>query len=369
MVNVKDNAKTIYGNLVKALNELQNPVNSQENPNFKNKYVPLADILDLAKPILSKYGFAILQVPNVLYEHIQQTGKNGSYVQVQEVGVVKVATTLIHESGEQIDFPEMIFKVQGNNPQAIGSAITYARRYSLSSILGISGKEEDDDGNISSGNHEYYQNPQQPQQNYGQYGYQNNQPMPQQVQVITQQQANELFGYANQIAQMRGVEFSLVVSSLNLGVNDLNQLPSQLYGEAKNKLVSWINKLEKEQTNNVAQNQQQKQPVEEQPTQQTNNPVKNEEKEEPQTPTTTTNAGYEQFRIDNIEKGVSDSNIPYCRIMATRQSNGEQLLILVNGEKLQAVEGLKEGTVVPMLIDNSNGFNMFVALGGDEDVA
>src|SRR5690606_7931747 len=178
---------------------------------------------------------------------------------------------------------------------------------------------------------------------------------------ITQQQANELFGYANQIAQMRGVEFSLVVSSLNLGVNDLNQLPSQLYGEAKNKLVSWINKLEKEQTNNVAQNQQQKQPVEEQPTQQTNNPVKNEEKEEPQTktPTTTTNAGYEQFRIDNIEKGVSDSNIPYCRIMATRQSNGEQLLILVNGEKLQAVEGLKEGTVVPMLIDNSNGFNMF----------
>lgn len=133
----------LFSAFVKATNELQNPVNSLENPYFNSKYVPLSDIIDLAKPVLNKYGLAFLQIPYVFYE-IPQQG-------TREVAVVQVTTTLIHESGETLEFPPLVLKAVGNNPQAIGSAITYGRRYSLASILGLAGKEEDDDGNVALG--------------------------------------------------------------------------------------------------------------------------------------------------------------------------------------------------------------------------
>lgn len=142
---MENNKKEVYKALVLAVNELKNPKNSADNSYFNSKYVPLSDILDLAKPVLMKYGLAIIQTPFVMYEHVP--AKNGN---TQEIGVVKVTTTLIHENGETLDFPPMVFKVQNTNPQAIGSVITYGRRYSLASILGISGKEEDDDGNYAS---------------------------------------------------------------------------------------------------------------------------------------------------------------------------------------------------------------------------
>ena len=178
--------KEIYSALVKATNELENPKNSVDNTYFKSKYVPLSDILSIAKPVLKKHGLAVIQTPYVMYETIQNIGKNGQTYPA-EIGVVKVTTTLIHESGETLEFPPMIFKASGNTPQNIGSAITYGRRYSLSSILGIAGKEEDDDGNNAVGNS---------QQNYNQSNQYNNyqqpsgQPNSQQQQQPSNNQAN-----------------------------------------------------------------------------------------------------------------------------------------------------------------------------------
>lgn len=178
--NVKK--KELYSALVKAINELENPVNTVENRYFQSKYVPLADILDIAKPVLKKYGLAIIQTPFIMYETIQVKNKDKIYN--QEIGVVKVTTTLLHESGETLEFPHMIFKANGNNPQAIGSAITYGRRYSLASILGIAGKEEDDDGNNANGN-----NIQQP--NYNAQQPNSNQPSEQQQSNQQNQQPKE----------------------------------------------------------------------------------------------------------------------------------------------------------------------------------
>lgn len=152
--------KEVYKALVSALNELENPVNSMDNPYYNARYVPLADILDLVKPIFQKHGLAIIQIPQTSYE--ETSGKH------TEVGVVNLTTKILHKSGEVLEFEPVVFKAQGNTPQAVGSAITYARRYSLSALLGIAGKEDDDDGNIASNVYGHMQQQQYVQQNQNQ---------------------------------------------------------------------------------------------------------------------------------------------------------------------------------------------------------
>ena len=177
----------LYKSLIQAINELENPTNSVDNKFFKSKYVPLANILDIIKPVFKNHGLAVFQTPFVMYETVQNVNNSGQ-TYYSEIGVVKITTTIIHVSGESLDFPPMIFKAQGNTPQNIGSTITYARRYSLSSILGIAGKEDDDDDGNEASNIQYMQNgqgqqyPRQPQ-----YNNQNQQQFQQNVQQNYQQ--------------------------------------------------------------------------------------------------------------------------------------------------------------------------------------
>jgi hypothetical protein len=111
--------------------EIQNPKNSASNPFFKSKYAPLSEILNLVRPILAKYGLSVVQSPS-------GDGVN-----------VIIVTTLLHKSGEFIEFEQLILKSDKPTAQGAGSAITYGRRYALSAVLGIS-SEDDDDGNIAS---------------------------------------------------------------------------------------------------------------------------------------------------------------------------------------------------------------------------
>ena len=57
---------------------------------------------------------------------------------------------LHHESGEYMEYPPLMVKPEKNTPQGVGSAITYSRRYSLSTVFGIT-SDQDDDGNEASG--------------------------------------------------------------------------------------------------------------------------------------------------------------------------------------------------------------------------
>lgn len=98
---------------------------SATNPHFKNKFVPLAEVLSNVLPVLSKHGLAVAQFP---------TEQNGNAV---------LATYLLHTSGEYLAHPMLLNAVK-NDPQGMGSAITYARRYALMSILGLVGDEDDD---------------------------------------------------------------------------------------------------------------------------------------------------------------------------------------------------------------------------------
>jgi hypothetical protein len=111
--------------LVKAQLEMIAPKKGSVNPFFKNKYADLNDVLQAVVPALNNNGIVLLQ-PLVNID-----GKNF------------VKTVLMHESGETFESLAEIFCKNINDAQAYGSGVTYARRYSLSSICGI-GSEDDD---------------------------------------------------------------------------------------------------------------------------------------------------------------------------------------------------------------------------------
>lgn len=98
------------------------------NPHFKSKYASLAAILTEIQPILSKHKLVFTQVPE----------ENTHLI-----------TMLFHSaSGEYIE-SRYCLSSSITTPQAIGSAITYARRYSLTALLGLN-IDDDDDGNAGS---------------------------------------------------------------------------------------------------------------------------------------------------------------------------------------------------------------------------
>lgn len=130
-MNKSDSIAELAKHLAMFQAEVTNPANTADNPFFKSKYAPLNEILNLVRPILTRYGLSIIQAPS-------GDGEN-----------ISISTVLLHESGEWIEFPPLVLKADKVTPQGAGSAITYGRRYALSAVLGIS-SEDDDDGNHAS---------------------------------------------------------------------------------------------------------------------------------------------------------------------------------------------------------------------------
>lgn len=101
------------------------------NPFLKNRYADLGGIIQTAKPILAKHGLAVSQLAE------------------GEGNTTSVTTILMHSSGEWISSTismDMEAEKGKSQAQAVGSVITYLRRYSLASILGLYA-DEDNDGN------------------------------------------------------------------------------------------------------------------------------------------------------------------------------------------------------------------------------
>ena len=122
----------IYKNLFKDFIEFQKEFKGMTpdatNPFFKSSYITLDGILETVRPILSKHGLCVLQ---------EATG-DGEYIFVK--------TKLAHVSGEILETDILKMKPQKNDPQSMGSCITYAKRYQLAALLGIC-ESVDDDGN------------------------------------------------------------------------------------------------------------------------------------------------------------------------------------------------------------------------------
>jgi hypothetical protein len=115
--------------LAAAQSEMGNAAYNRTNPHFKSKYADFAAVREATLPVLTKYGFAIIQTTDLVD------------------GVILLKTELAHKSGES---RISSYPIAPGTPQQQGSALTYARRYSWSAITGIA-SEEDDDGNAAQG--------------------------------------------------------------------------------------------------------------------------------------------------------------------------------------------------------------------------
>jgi hypothetical protein len=116
--------------LAKAQAEMTNPVYDSTNPHFKSKYASLAGVRNAIIPVLAKHGVACVQ------ELVHQDNKIGC------------ATRLSH-AGQWIEFEPFFVPTGKNDAQGFGSASTYARRYSLQAVAGVSGDEDDDANAVS----------------------------------------------------------------------------------------------------------------------------------------------------------------------------------------------------------------------------
>lgn len=122
--------KNIASALVKAQREFGPALKSSTNPHFKSRYADLAACVEAVIDSLNSNGIALIQKT-----HQVETG-------------VAVETIFVHESGEQLSNGMLHVPASKNDPQGYGSALTYARRYSLMAACGIA--PEDDDGNAAS---------------------------------------------------------------------------------------------------------------------------------------------------------------------------------------------------------------------------
>ena len=124
--------KLISAALVKAQKGFSPALKASINPHFKSRYVDLAGCVEAVIDSLNDNGIFLMQMT-----HESETG-------------VTVETVFIHESGETFTAGKLHVPASKQDAQGYGSALTYARRYSLMAACGIA--PEDDDGNAASKN-------------------------------------------------------------------------------------------------------------------------------------------------------------------------------------------------------------------------
>lgn len=125
-----DQINEIASALAKAQGEMKPAVFNRVNPHYKSKYADFTSCMDACRLPLSKNGLAVTQLPSF--------SNDGKFI---------LSTLLLHSSGQWMacEFP---MSTKTDNIQAIGSAMSYAKRYSLCGMLAIVADEDiDDDGN------------------------------------------------------------------------------------------------------------------------------------------------------------------------------------------------------------------------------
>lgn len=132
-----ENLNELFTALAKSQIEMTNAEKNTDNAYLKSKYADLSSMMEAARPHLAKNGLAVLQ--RIVYMD----------------GDMYLQTVLGHSSGQYIDSNIKVdVKVDPSNPKinymhALGSSLTYLRRYSYGAIVGIAVGANDDDGNAA----------------------------------------------------------------------------------------------------------------------------------------------------------------------------------------------------------------------------
>ena len=127
-MKISEQNKELFQALTIARAKIVQPKKDKANPYFGSKYVPLEAVVDCVENALESTGLSFLQ----------------------DIENNELSTVIFHENGQWASLGAVELKPTKNDPQQLGSAITYARRYSLSTVFGIT-SEEDDDANSASG--------------------------------------------------------------------------------------------------------------------------------------------------------------------------------------------------------------------------
>jgi hypothetical protein len=131
--NESQTLENLFASLAKAQVEIEVANKDSANPFFKSHYADLTEIIRVSRPALTKNGLSVIQ-------RVMGNGDGRNYLY----------TRLCHTSGEWIESC-MSLVSKDQTMQAMGSAITYARRYAYASMVGVVAGDEDDDGNRASG--------------------------------------------------------------------------------------------------------------------------------------------------------------------------------------------------------------------------
>ena len=133
-MNKSESISELSKALAKFQENVKQPLKDKNNPFFKSKYVPLENVVEAITQEAPKHGLSFVQ-----------------WALNDDTGRVGVATMLMHESGEFIEFDPVHMKADKETAQGAGALISYLKRYSLSAVFGIT-SDQDDDGNSASGN-------------------------------------------------------------------------------------------------------------------------------------------------------------------------------------------------------------------------
>jgi hypothetical protein len=130
-LNQSEQINELAAALAKAQGAMKNAALNRINPHFKSKYADLSSVFDAIRGPLSANGLSTVQTTHIGERHMI------------------LRTLLLHTSGQFIasEYPLPL----AGKPQEIGSAMTYAKRYELAAIVGISA-DDDDDGNAAKPN-------------------------------------------------------------------------------------------------------------------------------------------------------------------------------------------------------------------------
>lgn len=129
-MNTSEQINELAAALAKAQGAFANAEKDGKNPHLGNRYVTLTSVWDAIRKPLSDNGLAVVQVTDTDHD-----------------GAITLITRLVHASGQWIEATYPVIGTEGrgiNAAQAMGSALTYARRYSLTALVGAVADEDDD---------------------------------------------------------------------------------------------------------------------------------------------------------------------------------------------------------------------------------
>lgn len=153
MIQQSESINELAGALSKAQSFIKGAVKDTSNPFFKSRYADLASVWEACREPLTTQGLSVVQMPATeflgtpeVYEFQAKSGE--TRIGVKVACIVSVRTRLLHSSGQWLEETASCMLATGD-PQAVGSAITYLRRYALQSVAGVA--PEDDDGEEAMG--------------------------------------------------------------------------------------------------------------------------------------------------------------------------------------------------------------------------